>query len=512
VADQEELVRHFLVGSGGEKRADKGLPSLEERYRVLVEQIPAVVFMAYLDGSIAEAYVSPQIEQALGFSQEEWIEDPVRWYRQIHPDDKQRWSEEAAAMFVSGDSLRSAYRVLARDGRVVWFHCEIKMVRREDGSPWFLHGVGMDITDLKQLQELELQRQTAKAEATEDLLVRVVNSMSDALLLLDVHGRVVQTNRAAAALLGLPQEEVLGLIFSQMAPASLPCTPGELLRIHPEGLLRKDTEIISHAGNGVPVSVSCGVVRDKAGHATGLLLVARDITERKRAEMTEKLAATGRLAATIAHEINNPLEAVTNLIFLSKSHPALDPEVRQYLEHADQELARVIHIARQTLGFYRDTASPSTTRISELLDGILDLYGRKIAAKNLLVEKRYDTSQEIRGLLGEVRQVFSNLIANAIDASLQNTRLVLHVSLWRNWRNSAQAGIRVSIADQGAGIPGANEKRIFEPFFSTKRDFGTGLGLWVSKSLVEKHGGHIAFRSSTRRGGSGTVFSVFLPC
>src|SRR6185312_8043864 len=136
--------------------------------------------------------------------------------------------------------------------------------------------------------------------------------------------------------------------------------------------------------------------------------VARDITERKRAEMTEKLAATGRLAATIAHEINNPLEAVTNLIFLSKSHPALDPEVRQYLEHADQELARVIHIARQTLGFYRDTASPSTTRISELLDGILDLYGRKIAAKNLLVEKRYDTSQEIRGLLGEVRQVFSN--------------------------------------------------------------------------------------------------------
>src|SRR6185312_3500172 len=110
VADQEELVRHFLVGAGGEKRADKGLPSLEERYRVLVEQIPAVVFMAYLDGSIAEAYVSPQIEQALGFSQEEWIEDPVRWYRQIHPDDKQRWSEEAAAMFVSGDSLRSAYR------------------------------------------------------------------------------------------------------------------------------------------------------------------------------------------------------------------------------------------------------------------------------------------------------------------------------------------------------------------------------------------------------------------
>ena len=113
----------------------------------LVEQIPAVVFMAHLDRGIGEAYVSPQIEAALGFSQEEWLEDPIRWYQQIHPDDKQRWSIEAAEMFLSGKPLRSAYRVMARDGRVVWFHCEAKMIRREDGRPWFIHGVGFDITD-----------------------------------------------------------------------------------------------------------------------------------------------------------------------------------------------------------------------------------------------------------------------------------------------------------------------------------------------------------------------------
>src|SRR6202041_3564415 len=128
------------------------LLNMEAKYRALVEQIPAVVFMAYLDKGIGEAYVSPQIETALGFSQSEWLEDPVRWYQQIHPDDKMRWSEEAAEMFLSGKPLRSSYRVMARDGRVLWFQCEAKMIRQEDGRPWFIHGVGFDITERKSLE------------------------------------------------------------------------------------------------------------------------------------------------------------------------------------------------------------------------------------------------------------------------------------------------------------------------------------------------------------------------
>ncbi len=137
---------------------DEGLPvNSEAKYRALVEQIPAVVFMAYLDKGIGEAYVSPQIEAALGFSQSEWLEDPVRWYQRIHPDDKMRWSVEAAEMFISGKPLRSAYRVIARDGRVLWFQCEAKMIRREDGRPWFIHGVGFDITERKRLEETILE-------------------------------------------------------------------------------------------------------------------------------------------------------------------------------------------------------------------------------------------------------------------------------------------------------------------------------------------------------------------
>ncbi len=133
------------------------LLNLEAKYRALVEQIPAVVFMAYLDKGIGEAYVSPQIEAALGFSQSEWLEDPVRWYQQIHPDDKMRWSVEAAEMFLTGKTLRSSYRVMARDGRVLWFQCEAKLIRREDGRPWFIHGVGFDITERKSLEEAILE-------------------------------------------------------------------------------------------------------------------------------------------------------------------------------------------------------------------------------------------------------------------------------------------------------------------------------------------------------------------
>src|SRR5215831_8155711 len=123
------------------------LPDLEAKYRTLVEQIPAVVFMAFLDRGVSEAYISPQIESILGFSQQEWLNDPVRWYSQIHPDDKSRWSAEAVNLFLSGEPLQSTYRVMARDGHVVWFHCEAKMVRHEDGRPWFIHGVAFDISD-----------------------------------------------------------------------------------------------------------------------------------------------------------------------------------------------------------------------------------------------------------------------------------------------------------------------------------------------------------------------------
>jgi len=187
------------VGSyAGEDRA----PNLEAKYRALLEQLPAVVFMAYLDRGIGGAYVSPQIEAVLGYSQEEWLEDPVRWYEHIHPEDKQRWSTEAAAMFLSGKPLRSAYRVIARDGRVIWFHCEAKMMRREDGRPWFIHGVAFDISDLKRTEgQLQEERNFVSA---------ILDTVGALVMVLDEHGRVIRFNRACERMMGYAFEEVQG--------------------------------------------------------------------------------------------------------------------------------------------------------------------------------------------------------------------------------------------------------------------------------------------------------------
>src|SRR5580658_10409668 len=182
--------------------ADAQLPNLEARYRALVEQIPAVVFMAYLDRGIGEAYVSPQIEATLGFSQEEWLEDPVRWYRHIHPDDKRRWSTEAAEMFLTGNPLRSAYRVVSRDGRILWFHCEAKMIRKENGEPWFIHGVGFDITDLKQTEEaLQEERNVVSA---------ILDTVGALVVVLDPEGRIIRFNRACEQMTGYSFAEVQG--------------------------------------------------------------------------------------------------------------------------------------------------------------------------------------------------------------------------------------------------------------------------------------------------------------
>src|SRR5580693_457209 len=176
--------------------------SVEARYRALVEQIPAVVFMAYLDQGIGEAYVSPQIEAALGFSQDEWLEDPVRWYEQIYPDDKQRWSAEAAEMFLTGKPLKSAYRVLARDGRLLWFHCEAEMIRKEDGRPWFIHGVGVDITEQKQAEEA-LQEER-------NVLSAILDIVGALIVVLVQQGRIVRFNRACEQTTGYLFEEVRG--------------------------------------------------------------------------------------------------------------------------------------------------------------------------------------------------------------------------------------------------------------------------------------------------------------
>src|SRR3984885_14713153 len=297
--------------------SDVRAPNTEAKYRALLEQIPAVVFMAYLDRGISEAYVSPQIEAALGYSREEWLEDPVRWYQRIHPGDKQRWSLEAAEMFLSGKPLRSAYRVIARDGRIIWFHCDAKMMRHANGQPWFIHGVAFDISDLKR-SETELQDERNVVSA-------ILDTVGALVVVLDQEGRIIRFNRASELTTGFSFEEVRGnhiwdlfllpeevdrfkLIFQRMSADVLPQEyQSYWITRHKSHRLIAWSSTMLPGSNGTPNLVI----------ATGI-----DITEREQLEKAI-LNISAREQRRIGQDLHDGLgQHLTGIAFMAKVHEA----------------------------------------------------------------------------------------------------------------------------------------------------------------------------------------------
>jgi signal transduction histidine kinase len=202
---------------------------------------------------------------------------------------------------------------------------------------------------------------------------------------------------------------------------------------------------------------------------------------------------------------------VTNLVYLAKTDLADSSKAVAYLSLASRELERVAHITRQTLGFYRETLSPVRFSITQAIDDLLPLYERRFESRNVKVIKQYRGKMEITALVGEVRQALSNLITNAIDAMPNGGSLVIRVSRAHEWNKSAMAGVRITIMDTGSGIAPQYRKHLFQPFFTTKEDVGTGLGLWITRNIVEKHHGMVRVKSRTGEDRPGTVFSIFLP-
>jgi PAS domain S-box-containing protein len=253
---------------------------------------------------------------------------------------------------------------------------------------------------------------------------------------------------------------------------------------------------------------------DSAGRVTRVVGVLSDVTQRKLAEeamlRAEKLAVAGRLAASVAHEINNPLEAVTNLLYLIGQTESTD-EVREHAQLALDEVMRISMITQQTLKFHRQTGKPKLVMLSELVQTVLALFRAKLTAAQIEVEVRVEREAEVAVMPGEIQQVFANLLTNAIEAMPSGGRLVVRLQPSRDWRDSATPGMRATFCDSGVGMDRATMQRIFEPFFTTKMDTGTGLGMWVVAQLVERHRGHVRVWSTHRNGASGTAFSVFLP-
>jgi len=255
--------------------------------------------------------------------------------------------------------------------------------------------------------------------------------------------------------------------------------------------------------------------REPDGSVSGIIVLGVDVTDARRSEQillqSEKLNAVGRLASSIAHEINNPLEAVTNLIYLAQS-AAVNQETRHYLATAEIELRRVSAIANQTLRFHRQSTNPTPVTAAGLIDATLPLYQSRISNAHVKVERRDRARRPVTCLDGEIRQVLSNLIANAVDAlSATERRLLIRSRDSTDWR-TGRSGVTLTIADTGSGMSGDTISHVFEPFFTTKGNKGTGLGLWISLEIIDRHRGSLKVKSRQAAHGSGTVFTLFLPC
>lgn len=373
-----------------------------------------------------------------------------------------------------------------------------------------IQATAMVVTDLRE------QRRREQLLAEGRLARLVLEHAHSGIAVCDPDGRIILASRRIREMCG---ENPHFRNFDQLFPLEVfehPNDPPTAFSVQSvlDGYTHKAVEAKLVREGQFPLSllISAGRVESDSGETLGCVITLLDISERKAVEevlrRSEKLAAAGRIAGTLAHEINNPLSAVTNLLFLlQNSH--LDPAHQHYVDLAASELARVSRIARNTLSFYREAASPVPVQLSEVIDSVLELYQQQIAAKSLRISKRYGTDCEVYQYPGELRQVFSNLIINAIDALPLEGELIVAIRPRSNMDGKLK-GATVYIADRGAGIPKKHRERLFEPFFTTKGEKGTGLGLWITHGIVQKQGGHIRVRSSVRSGNSWTVFSVFV--
>jgi PAS domain S-box-containing protein len=348
-----------------------------------------------------------------------------------------------------------------------------------------------------------------------------LRSIGDAVIACDPQGNVVFMNTVAEQLTGWeethakdrPLTEIFHII-NQHSRAVVENPVDDVRRLGRIVGLANHTILISKSGQEFNVDDSAAPISGKDGAMMGIVLVFRDVSERYASEAAlmraEKLASAGRLAAAIAHEVNNPLEGLVNLVYLARAENDI-PQIRQHLTEADRELQRIAHITRQSLGFYREHSSPSLFRPDVVTREVFEFYSFRATAARVELHVNVKTEQKVWGNPGELRQVLSNLVANSLDACAPGGKICVRVRASRDWRGAGSDGVRVVVADTGYGIAPENLHRIFEPFFTTKKDTGTGLGLWVSRELIEKHGGQLSVRSNASGSRTGTVFSLFLP-
>jgi PAS domain S-box-containing protein len=371
---------------------------------------------------------------------------------------------------------------------------------------------------------LRMRAANAQAEealrASEERWATTLRSIGDAVISTCARGKVIFMNAVAEKLTGWPLSEAQGHdleevfnIVNEMTREKPESPVAKVVRMGQVVGLANHTALISRDGTEYPIEDSGAPIRSQGGEITGVVLVFHDVVEKRKAEKavrhSERLAVTGRLAATLAHEIHNPLDTVGNLLYLMDLAPDLQA-ARQHVALASQEVARVTQMTRHMLAFQRESSKPVPVNIAEIFDSVVALFIRKIEAAGIQIEKQVRFEQELLGLPSEIRQVFANLFGNAVEAVERNGKIRLHAFASRDWR-TGQRGLRVVVAGNGPGIPAEVRGKIFEPFFTTKGEAGTGLGLWITSGIIEKNDGTLRLRTVTRAGRTGTCFSVFFP-
>lgn len=379
----------------------------------------------------------------------------------------------------------------------------------------------------RELKEASARRNRVAAElalrASESRFHRLVEAMPLGLLIGEASGRIVYANSAVERMLGYTTTPVAVGSFAVAGSLTLNsiCSTLEdtIAATHLDGSgSTPPFEATCVAADGRSIDVLIGIALLNPEASLGERQVAAfiaDLTRQKKSEqvlrLTEKLAVTGRFATSIAHEINNPLEAITNCLYLM-GEGELNSDARSYLEMAQTELDLVSKITMQTLRFYRSSGRQQLTDVQDLIGSVLDLLDRRLRQQGIAIERRLRTIPQILAHDGEVRQVLANLVGNAIDALPLGGRLIIRTSSAHNWHTGVP-GVRITIADDGVGMDAETRQRIFEAFFSTKGITGTGLGLWISGEIVAKHQGRLNVRSRRRSDtlSGGTVFALFLP-
>jgi PAS domain S-box-containing protein len=386
---------------------------------------------------------------------------------------------------------------------------------------WETRRIFRILTSAFNQQIREIKQRVDESYAREQWLNTTIRSIGDAVIACDTDGNVVFMNLIAEQLTGWQEHEAHGLslhtvfpIFNEDTRAAVENPVDKVRRLGTVVGLANHTFLVSKSGAEICIDDSGAPIRDSAGKMIGVVLVFRDITERRMSEgalmRAEKLAAAGRLAASVAHEVNNPLEGLTNLVYIARRSDELD-EIRQLLFQAENELSRIAHITRQSLGFYRETSIAAHFSPAAVVREVSDFYANRAATLGVTLLVNTNTEREVLGAAGELRQVLSNLLANGLDACSKGDTIRLEANSATDPRDPTRLGVRISVADTGLGIAPEHIHSVFEPFFTTKKDTGTGLGLWVSRELIEKHGGSLRVRSRNLAPKCGTVFSIFLP-